>query len=1084
MKAPSHEPMRLLSSPSGTLSSARSGGEGWGEEVLHITNIPVHPVPAGRRPALLGLIVLSLATFLPAAARADAILNECSQLALESALGVGGLITVNCDGTLVLSNSVTVAHDATLNATGHRLTITSLTGTNAASTTRLFLVNPLVHFSLVNVTLTGGRATNGGAIYNNRGFLSLDSCVLSNNLAIGISGRTGGSGRDSSYLPGADGRTGGNGQSAFGGAIYNFHGSTFLNRCSILTNTVTAGAGGVGGDGGNGSSQGGDGGNGGAGGKAQGGAIYNSGSLIISNSTFLLNTATGGAGGHGGTNGTGLAASDLGHGGGGAIAGGGAIYNLAGGVLEIANSTFALNTAKSGNSASAGSERHRARGGKNGGSSVGGAIANYGVNSVLNSTFFANKSIAGSGGNGASSNVKGGQGGDGGAAWGGNLYNAKLTAVTNCTFFDGGATGGTNGLGGTARFAGDNGRRGPSRGGNLANANGRFLLENSLIAFALPGTNGYGAFSDFGYNLSSDRSIRLKGIGSRTNTDPRIALLGRNGGLTETIPLFDDSPAIDAGNPVNRLPTDQRGVPRTYGSRGDIGAYEFGLTLLPPVITTQPQSQTAQTGGRISFLVVARGDPPVTYQWRRGGNPIPGASNPLFTLASVQSSDATTYDVTVANNSGTVTSSAASLTLVNRVIITQPPLALTLVPGGTGTFSVIASGTGPLNYQWLINDVPSLGATLPSFTIVNAQPSNAGYYRVIVYNSFSSVTSAPVTLTVGTDPPRILEQPASLTIDSGETATFSVTANGSQPLFFQWFRESVSFGSSATNSTLIISNVQPRHAGSYTVSISNANGSVTSMAAILVVNSVPPIIQTEPAAQQPCFGDRVVLTVTATGTEPLAYQWLQNGTPIPDATNATYIIGSVQTNHAGTYEVVVTNELGQATSQPADVSVTQEPNITRQPLSQAVFLGTNVVFSVENCPQPRPGYQWSLAGEPIANATNSLLLIASVAYTNAGEYTVLLTNEFGFLESANATLTVLARSSTSCDELAGTCAITFNSQPNVKFSLEFSDDQGESWADSGLGTVSHDGTAMMLMFEDSFTENRIYRVVGTPTLPP
>src|SRR5437899_1962912 len=71
-------------------------------------------------------LFLLLCALLPATVRADAILNECSQPALESALGVGGVITVNCDGTLVLSNTVTVASDAVLDATGHRLTISSL----------------------------------------------------------------------------------------------------------------------------------------------------------------------------------------------------------------------------------------------------------------------------------------------------------------------------------------------------------------------------------------------------------------------------------------------------------------------------------------------------------------------------------------------------------------------------------------------------------------------------------------------------------------------------------------------------------------------------------------------------------------------------------------------------------------------------------------------------------------------------------------------------------------------------------------------------------------------------------------------
>src|SRR5262245_28346857 len=110
---------------------------------------------------------VALATLLPMMARADAVLNECSQPALEAALAFGGRITVNCDGTLLISNTVVVRTNAYLDATGHRVTLTSLGGTNAV---RLFTVNT-ASLALINFTLTGGKSTNGGAIYNDRGFL-------------------------------------------------------------------------------------------------------------------------------------------------------------------------------------------------------------------------------------------------------------------------------------------------------------------------------------------------------------------------------------------------------------------------------------------------------------------------------------------------------------------------------------------------------------------------------------------------------------------------------------------------------------------------------------------------------------------------------------------------------------------------------------------------------------------------------------------------------------------------------------------------------------------------------------------------
>jgi len=310
---------------------------------------------------------LALATLLPATARADAVLNECTQPALETALAAGGRITVNCDGTLVISNTVIVSTNAFVDATGHRLTIASLTGTNAV---RLFTVNTGASLALINMTLTGGRSTNGGAIYNNRGFLTLEGCVLSNNIALGVNGGAGARGGDSDFQSGGKGKGGGNGRSAYGGAIYNLRGTTIVNRCAFLTNAATAGAGGAGGAGGNGHARGGDGGNGGTGAKAQGGAIFNSGLLTISNSTFMLNGATGGAGGAGGSNGTGFADSFLGHGGAGGSAAGGAIFNTNRSQAIVYGSTFALNGVRSGDSANAGSDHAAARTGKLGANSL------------------------------------------------------------------------------------------------------------------------------------------------------------------------------------------------------------------------------------------------------------------------------------------------------------------------------------------------------------------------------------------------------------------------------------------------------------------------------------------------------------------------------------------------------------------------------------------------------------------------------------------------------------------------------------------------------------------------------------------
>ena len=1000
-------------------------------------------------------VLLAVLAFLPRSTRADALVTgaNCTHAGLQAALGIGGRITLACDGAIVLTNTLFVERDSDLDAFGHQLTLTGVTGTNATNGARLFEVLPGVRFTLANVTLTGGRSTNSGAaIYNDRGFVGLLLCVISNNLAAGSNGLAGGRGSDSQFQNGGRGRNGSNGRPAFGGAIFNRLGTTIVDRCLFITNSVIGGNGGSGGNGGDGSALGGNGGGGGAGARGLGGAIFNTGLLVVSNSTFHLNSAAGGSGGSGGTNGAGAAGGFAGHGGAGAGASGGALYNTNRGRVILYGSTFSLNSVRGGDSADAGSEVPRARAGKIGAGAFGGAICNLGTNIAVNCTFFANRIVAGSGGDGAISDVKGGRGGDGGPAWGGQIYSGMRTVLTNCTLFSGGATGGTNGAGGGAAAPGNPGRRGTSRGGNLANGNGVFLLKNCLIADAFIGTNGYGAFTDAGYNFSTDRSMRLRGPGSRTNAAAVLDVLRNNGGRTQTIALLEGSPAIDTADPFISLPFDQRGVTRPYGSRSDIGAYEFGLTLLPPVITTQPLSQTTQVGGAATFLAVASGDPPLTYQWRRGGTAIAGATSPMLTLSNVQTNDGANYDVVVANNSGSVTSSVATLSLVTPVGITQQPVSLTVTEGATAVFSVTATGAGTLNYRWFFNGTAIPGAVLPTLTIVNAQTNHAGDYQVLVFNSFSSVASAVAVLTVGNNPPEILAQPEDVRVDSGLTAEFIVVADGTQPLRYQWYRNSTEAVAGGTNATLTISNAQPAHRGGYTVVITNALGSITSTEATLEVIEVAPEIffQTD-GPLEPCFNDSVSLSVTARGTEPLTFQWFQDDVPLAGATNGTYTIVAVATNHAGSYHVVVSNAFGTDTHL-VEILVTPDPKITTQPVDQTVSAGTAAEFSVDHCLSPGPfSYQWFLNGADITGATSRVYRITSVSPTNAGTYHVVVSNAFGTVESGMADLSVLVPfTKDDCETIDDQlfCTITVAALPGVVYSLEFSFDGGGLWQPS------------------------------------
>src|ERR1019366_317546 len=130
-----------------------------------------------------------------------------------------------------------------------------------------------------------------------------------------------------------------------------------------------------------------------------------------------------------------------------------------------------------------------------------------------------------------------------------------------------------------------------------------------------------------------------------------------------------------------------------------------------PLITAQPQSRINSVGTTATFSVTATGTESLSYQWRRDsvnlsdGSNVVGATTPTLTLANVQPADAANYQVVVANASGSVTSAVATLTVIVPPAITGQPQSRTNIAGTTAAFSVTATGTAPLSYQWLKNGV-------------------------------------------------------------------------------------------------------------------------------------------------------------------------------------------------------------------------------------------------------------------------------------------------------------------------------------------------------------------------------------------
>jgi hypothetical protein len=175
------------------------------------------------------------------------------------------------------------------------------------------------------------------------------------------------------------------------------------------------------------------------------------------------------------------------------------------------------------------------------------------------------------------------------------------------------------------------------------------------------------------------------------------------------------------------------------------------VTTNPPSISSQPVNATALVGQSTLFTVTASGSGTLSYQWYWYGTNVLGAILSSWTTppALLGNSNSPVY-VTVGNAYGTVTSSIAHLYVTSGVApaITTNPASQTIAAGGSAVFTVAASGTTPMAYQWRFNSAAIAGATNKSYTVAPVGTNNAGGYSTTVANSYGSVTSQVATLTV------------------------------------------------------------------------------------------------------------------------------------------------------------------------------------------------------------------------------------------------------------------------------------------------------------------------------------------------
>ena len=212
---------------------------------------------------------------------------------------------------------------------------------------------------------------------------------------------------------------------------------------------------------------------------------------------------------------------------------------------------------------------------------------------------------------------------------------------------------------------------------------------------------------------------------------------------------------------------------------------------VPPSIITQPQSTSVQIGQGATFSIAAAGTAPLSYQWSLNGTPIAsGGTRSTYTINSAQNSDAGSYEVVVNNITNIpLTSDPATLTVTPVAVspsISVQPSNVTVTVGNSASFSVTASGTAPLSYQWQRNQTNITGATQATYSLsTTALTDNGATFQCLVTNSAGNITSNSATLTVNPSPtaPVIASFTASpSTINLGQTTTLAWAVTGATSL--------------------------------------------------------------------------------------------------------------------------------------------------------------------------------------------------------------------------------------------------------------------------------------------------------------
>lgn len=367
------------------------------------------------------------------------------------------------------------------------------------------------------------------------------------------------------------------------------------------------------------------------------------------------------------------------------------------------------------------------------------------------------------------------------------------------------------------------------------------------------------------------------------------------------------------------------------------------------------------------------------------------------------------YTVSVVDNNG-----CAALPQSLGVSITDTPVQPTIsanspvCEGGAALITIPSYSGNLVTYSWTFNGAPVINNSY-FLGITNVDLSDAGDYQVTVSVDGCQAVSQPFRLVVNQAPSVTVTNNSPICGGAGNTLVLTAMAASSGTVFQYLWSGSNNF--TASGSMVTIPNVNAAHNGIYTVSVTDNNGCTTVpvSTSVSILNSpTQPLISGNGPL---CEGANVLLSIPAYTGNTVSYSWALNGNPLASNSNVVGI-PNVTLANAGTYVVTVTVDGCTAVSLPYNLVVNTSPSVTvtnNSPFCGGI--GVPLILDAQ-VSGGSSNYTYAWGGPGGFSANTGQVSIPNTSVSNAGIYTVLVTDSNG------------------CSSTVGSTSVTITSSPD------------------------------------------------------